>query len=365
MAAVISSRPATTSRRRSHHLDDALAVNPKNVRALLVQASHRDRPEPVGRREARPSTGARGQPQDDSRRSRCRRPSRWLRDDTGRLRGRAQKALRDQPAPTRGSTRSWRGRRCASTATSQAIDLEKQAVELEPDYYEAMARSALGYLRLGMEKEGLEWLDKAWKGDEYNVRTVQHARTCSRRRSPRSTPSRRARTSGSATPTTRRRRCRATSSRRSSARSPTWSSATASRPKTPVVRRAVRQPDRLRRADGRACPTSARSASASARSSPRCRRRPATSTGAWCCGTSSATCSRSSCRTRGCRAGSPRACREYETLIARPDVAARERLRRLRRDREQGTLPSIGDAQLRVHAARHAAPSSSRTTCRR
>ena len=42
----------------------------------------------------------------------------------------------------------------------EAIELEKQAVKLKPDFYEAMADAGLGYLRLGMEKEGLEWLDK-------------------------------------------------------------------------------------------------------------------------------------------------------------------------------------------------------------
>ncbi|HEY0252414.1 MAG TPA: tetratricopeptide repeat protein, partial [Kofleriaceae bacterium] len=43
---------------------------------------------------------------------------------------------------------------------------------LKPDFYEAMAGAGLGYLRLGDEKQGLEWLDKAYRGDGYNVRTV-------------------------------------------------------------------------------------------------------------------------------------------------------------------------------------------------
>ncbi len=55
---------------------------------------------------------------------------------------------------------------------------------------------------------------------------------------------------------------------------------------------------------------------------------------------------------------------EYETLIARPDWR-RENDADLYGAIANGTLPSIGDAQLRVHAARHAARSSSRTTCRR
>jgi tetratricopeptide (TPR) repeat protein len=53
----------------------------------------------------------------------------------------------------------------------EAIELEKEAVKLKPDYYEAMGGVGLGYLRLGREKEGLEWLEKSWKGDAYNVRT--------------------------------------------------------------------------------------------------------------------------------------------------------------------------------------------------
>ena len=53
----------------------------------------------------------------------------------------------------------------------EAIELEREAVTLRPTYYEAMEAIGAGYLRLGMEKEGLEWLRKAWKGDQYNMRT--------------------------------------------------------------------------------------------------------------------------------------------------------------------------------------------------
>lgn len=53
----------------------------------------------------------------------------------------------------------------------EAIELEQEAVKINPEYYEAMSEIGSGYLRLGKEKEGLEWLHKAWKGDEYNVRT--------------------------------------------------------------------------------------------------------------------------------------------------------------------------------------------------
>ena len=54
---------------------------------------------------------------------------------------------------------------------AEAIELEKEAVKIDPEYYEAMQAIGTGYLRLGKEKEGIEWLRRAWKGDEYNVRT--------------------------------------------------------------------------------------------------------------------------------------------------------------------------------------------------
>src|SRR5262249_50374512 len=53
----------------------------------------------------------------------------------------------------------------------EAIELEKQAVTMRPTYYEAMEAIGAGYLRLGMEKDGLEWLRRAWKGDQDNMRT--------------------------------------------------------------------------------------------------------------------------------------------------------------------------------------------------
>src|SRR5204863_378412 len=57
-------------------------------------------------------------------------------------------------------------------AAQLAAQTLEEVFKLKPDFFEAMAGAGLGYLRLGMEKEGLEWLDKAYKGDGYNVRTV-------------------------------------------------------------------------------------------------------------------------------------------------------------------------------------------------
>ena len=53
----------------------------------------------------------------------------------------------------------------------EAIELEKQAVAIAPSYWDAMEAIGTGLLRLGSEKEGIEWLEKAWAGDQYNLRT--------------------------------------------------------------------------------------------------------------------------------------------------------------------------------------------------
>ncbi len=54
---------------------------------------------------------------------------------------------------------------------AQAIGLEKQAVGQDPKHFRAMQSIGTGYLRLGQEKRGLDWLRKSWQGDEYNART--------------------------------------------------------------------------------------------------------------------------------------------------------------------------------------------------
>jgi tetratricopeptide (TPR) repeat protein len=94
----------------------------------------------------------------------------WLRDDTAAYQAARKKVFQLNPAYARffhivakSAVREHRYR--------EAIELEKEAVKVSPAYYEAMEAIGTGYLRLGMEKEGLEWLRKAWKGDEYNMRT--------------------------------------------------------------------------------------------------------------------------------------------------------------------------------------------------
>lgn len=94
----------------------------------------------------------------------------WLRDDLTAYEAERKRVLGANPAfaeffhiVARSAVREHRYK--------EAIELEKKAVEINPEYYEAMGEVGSGYLRLGREKEGLEWLRRSWKGDEYNVRT--------------------------------------------------------------------------------------------------------------------------------------------------------------------------------------------------
>jgi cellulose synthase operon protein C len=153
-----------------HHLDAALAVNPKNVRALRVRASIE-----IDRNEWDAAQKTLGQilavNAQDLEAIAMKATIAWLRDDVKAYDAEKAKAFAINPAyaelyriVSRSAVREHR--------YVEAIELEKQAIKVKPDFFEAMAGAGLGYLRLGMEKEGLEWLDKAFKGDGYNVRTV-------------------------------------------------------------------------------------------------------------------------------------------------------------------------------------------------
>jgi tetratricopeptide (TPR) repeat protein len=153
-----------------HHLEAALGVNPKNTRALEVRASLE-----IDQNQWDVARATLDQvlaiDKDDVEAVAMKATIAWLRDDTKTYKALEQQAFAIDPAyaelyriVARSAVREHR--------YVEAIELEKQAIKLKPDFYEAMAGAGLGYLRLGMEKDGLEWLDKAYRGDGYNVRTV-------------------------------------------------------------------------------------------------------------------------------------------------------------------------------------------------
>jgi tetratricopeptide (TPR) repeat protein len=152
-----------------HHLDAALAANPKSARALKVRASIEIDWSQWGA-AGKTLDGVLAVNPDDVEAIAMKATVAWLRGDTKTYDAEVQRALAIDPAyaqlyriVARYAIREHR--------YVDAIELEKRAVALKPDFYAAMAGVGLGYLRLGLEKEGLEWLDKSWAGDQYNVRT--------------------------------------------------------------------------------------------------------------------------------------------------------------------------------------------------
>jgi cellulose synthase operon protein C len=153
-----------------HHLDAALAINPKNARSLRVRASIEiDRNEWDAAQKTLDKILAVNK--EDLEALAMKATIAWLRDDLKEYEAAKAKAFAVDSKyaelyriVSRSAVREHR--------YVEAIELEKEAIKMKPDFFEAMAGAGLGYLRLGMEKEGLDWLDKAYKGDGYNVRTV-------------------------------------------------------------------------------------------------------------------------------------------------------------------------------------------------
>ncbi len=151
------------------HLDRALEVNPRHVPSLLLRAGIEIDQNQWQKAAATLNEVFAVNPQELEARSLL-ATIHWLRDDTRAYEAEKKKVFAVNPAyarfyhiVARSAVREHRYR--------EAIELERQAVTLRPTYFEAMEAIGAGYLRLGMEKEGLEWLRKAWKGDQYNMRT--------------------------------------------------------------------------------------------------------------------------------------------------------------------------------------------------
>ena len=152
-----------------HHLDLALAVNPRHVRALLTRALiaiDRNQWELAGKTI---DTALTINPSSTDAYA-LRATIAWLRDDSRGYEAARAKAFAINKAFAefyeivgRSAVREHR--------YAAAIELSKEAVAMRADYFEAMSNAGLGYLRMGQEKEGVEWLKKAFAGDRYNVRT--------------------------------------------------------------------------------------------------------------------------------------------------------------------------------------------------
>ena len=157
-----------------HHLKAALDVNPRSLRALKARASveiDQNRWDEANRT----LDAVLGVNKEDVEAIAMKATVAWLRDDLKTYDAERRRAFAINPGyaelyriVARSAVREHR--------YVEAVELEKEAVKLKPDFFEAMAGAGLGYLRLGMEKEGLEWIDKSWVGDQYNARTANTRR---------------------------------------------------------------------------------------------------------------------------------------------------------------------------------------------
>lgn len=168
MAAVILEKSYDLAAVR-HHLEAAFEINPRQVRALLVRASIEIDQNQWTRALTTISQVLAINPRQLEALS-LRATVAWLRDDRAGYEADRQRVLKHDPAyadfyriVARSAVREHR--------YLAAVELQKEAVKLDPTAYAAMADLGMGYLRLGMETEGVDWLKKAWAGDKYNVRT--------------------------------------------------------------------------------------------------------------------------------------------------------------------------------------------------
>lgn len=151
------------------HLDKALAANPRHVPALLVRASLEiDQNKWDATKDTLAEVFAVNPMSFEGRALLA--TVHWLRDDHQAYEAERKRVFAANPGfarfyhiVARSAVREHR--------YQEAIALEQQAVDVDPAYHEAMQALGTGYLRLGDEEQGLEWLRKAWEGDEYNVRT--------------------------------------------------------------------------------------------------------------------------------------------------------------------------------------------------
>jgi tetratricopeptide (TPR) repeat protein len=262
-----------------HHLAAALAINPRHVPALLVRAGIEiDQNQWDAARKTIAEVLAIN-PQSTKAHA-LEATIAWLRDDTAGYDARQGPGVRDRRHRRGSVPDGGAGRRCASIATSRRSSCRSRRWRCAPDAYDAMSDVGLGYLRLGRREAGRRVARQGLGRRQVQRPHLQHAQPVPRHDParlhdldlevvPLPLPQGRARDLGPlprADPRAGLRR---------------HGQALRLHAQDPDRDRAVPGSRSLQRPHRRAAPTWAPSACASARSSPRCRRRTATSTGAW------------------------------------------------------------------------------------
>ncbi len=94
----------------------------------------------------------------------------WLRDDQAAYDGERKKAFAVNPKDAR-FYHIVADFAVKEHRYKEAIALEEEALKVDPKYHLPLAGIGTGYLRLGEEQKGLEYLNKAWERDSFNART--------------------------------------------------------------------------------------------------------------------------------------------------------------------------------------------------
>ncbi|MBI4508513.1 MAG: tetratricopeptide repeat protein [Deltaproteobacteria bacterium] len=151
------------------HIEKALAINSKHAAALAIRAEIE-----IGNQQhedARKTLAAvlSVNPSDIVARSLL-ATVHWLRDDLAQYEAEKKKVLAIHPRPAQFfhliadfAVKEHRYR--------ESILLEEEALKLDPKFHAALAGIGIGHLRMGEEAKGLEYLNKAFDGDPFNVRT--------------------------------------------------------------------------------------------------------------------------------------------------------------------------------------------------
>lgn len=150
-------------------IERALAVNPNHVQALLVRASIEIDRNEWDKALATTQTVVNVNPESFEGRATL-ATVHWLRDDMKAYKAEKERVLRINPGYSRFLHVVMRSAE-REHRYHQAVELGKEAIQINPRDYEAMQLLGSSHLRLGEEKQGIKWLRKAFYGDQYNVRT--------------------------------------------------------------------------------------------------------------------------------------------------------------------------------------------------
>ena len=258
-----------------------------------------------------------------------------------RLRARARRRAGGAPARRRVLRVRRRGADRATAATTRRAPSPPRASPPIPTTPRCLAVLATTLLRLGDEAAGLDALRRAWKRDPVRRPHLQPAEPV-REGDPAATRPSPARTCASGSSPPRAPRSRRWSRRSSRSATRDYVARYGFEPPGPVTFELYGDPrDYAVRTVG---PARHRRRRRLLRPGDHVAvaRPTAPSTGAWCWRTSWPTCSRSSCRARACRAGSPRGCPSWRPCAPAPGVAAPRRRRRSAAP-ARGELPPLVD----------------------